>query len=68
VSDSGAPERPAPERPTDAPGAAAPDPAHPSMPAPRPAPMPVQDIAFWTPRTACTAAIRRLLRLFRPRL
>jgi len=35
------------------------------MPPMQPAPMPVQAISFWTPRTICAALARRLLGLFR---
>jgi len=37
------------------------------MPAPHPAPMPVQQIAFWTPRALCVAIARLLLRFLRER-
>jgi len=36
-----------------------------AMPPMQPAPMPVQAISFWTPRTICAALARRLLGLFR---
>jgi hypothetical protein len=38
-----------------------------TMPSPRPAAMPVQEISFWTPRTICAAITRLLLRSWRGR-